>query len=177
MNVDSWITKDDISIAIATLALVIAWRTGHRSAAAAEVSAGEAQASARATQASADAARESAIEAKRSADAAIRGVEIANASLYLQQELVRPKPALRVSRTSSCRWRLTNVGNAAAENIVFLDDDDQDVVEWDRPLGRRLAPGESRDMTVMHMGSPPTSLRFTWGGLTEPVDVPCPDRA
>jgi hypothetical protein len=162
MDIGSWITQDNINTLVAGSALVVgagAWRAGHRSA--------------NATEASAEAAQSSAAEAKRSADAAFEGVRVANASLALQQESVRPKPQLRIDRVGNGLWRLINGGMAAAENIAIHEDDATSVF-WDEPLGERLAPGESRDLSVVAVASPPSFLRFVWDGQPEPHHVQCP---
>ena len=165
MDIGSWITRDNINFAVAAAALFTAagaWRAGHRSA--------------NATEDSAAAARDSAAEAKRSADAAIHGVEIANSSLQLQQAAMQPKAKLRIDRINTGVWRLVNEGTGPAENLSFLDED-QDIVRWYDPLGDRLAVGESRDLRAVEMGSPPPFLRFTWDGHFAPAHIPCPPQA
>ncbi|MFE1230294.1 hypothetical protein [Streptomyces sp. NPDC058745] len=121
----------------------------------------------------ADAAEQSATDGRRSADAAVRGVEIANTSLQLQLDSVRPRVELQIKRAGSGVYQVENVGRAPATGLALHADDEQDV-HWDEPLGETLLPGDLRLLSFQAAGSPLRRLRFTWEGQAEPVVVPVP---
>lgn len=166
MDIGSWITRDNANTAVAVAALLTAygaWRAGHRSA--------------KATEDSASAARDSAAEAKRSADAAegataaaVQGVQIAAASLALQQEAVKPRVRLTIKRDRPGLFLLRNEGDAPAVGLALHADDIPHVQAHDA-WGESLPRNDSRELVLLEADRP-ASLRFTWEGQDDPVRVP-----
>ena len=121
----------------------------------------------------ADAAENSASDGRRSADAAVRGVEIANASLQLQLEALKPQVVLRIEAPGRGVLRLINRGDAPAVGLA-LSEEDAANVHWDEPLGDVLEPQDGREFQVANAADPIRRLRFTWDGQEGPVAVPLP---
>ncbi|MFG3189259.1 hypothetical protein [Streptomyces omiyaensis] len=153
---------DIATFVVATLALIVsgfAYWASHRSARAAEVSA--------------QAAVDSADQGRRSADAAVQGVEIAAASLALQQRAMERKPQLAIQRVSSQIYRLVNTGTAPAMGISLAMEDPSEII-WDEPLGDQLAHGDSRRFMCQYPGSPPERLSFRMAGHEDLIYVVMP---
>ncbi|MFI5642638.1 hypothetical protein ACIA8H_35260 [Streptomyces goshikiensis] len=160
MNIESYAT---LGASLAALGVSIgAWRASHRSANAAESSVGEAKRSA-------DASERSAGAAEGATAAAVQGVQIAAASLALQQEAARPKVDLKIRQVGRGTFRLINVGQATAVGLA-VHSEDESLLEWHDEWGERLAPRESREVGFPGADHP-NHVRFVWDGQIEPVYV------
>ncbi|MGP4090747.1 hypothetical protein [Streptomyces sp. KR55] len=135
---------------------------------------------------SANAARQSADSSERAAAAAERSAAADEAALAEMQneaaerraaeaEAARPRPDLRVERTSKVQYLLRNRGTGPAVNLTVVRAGEPGQCR-NLPEGVTLQPGESHEFQILTaMGlDPVTAIYVKWDGQTDAIAVPVP---